>query len=58
MEKKVNINTELQIVGADAFSGEEVLMYDEMLESWMYAAQHSSHGPVYDDYTPQFSWEQ
>lgn len=58
MEIKVDINAELQVVGANAFSDEEVLMYDEMIEAWMYAAQHSSHGPVYDDYSPQFPWEQ
>lgn len=54
----MDVNAELQLVGVTAFSDEEVLMYDEMIESWMYAAQHSSHGPVYDDYSPQFSWEQ
>lgn len=51
------INTELELLAAEQVETEAVLQYDEMVESWLYAAQERTHGPDRDEYQPEFSWE-
>lgn len=51
------INTELELLAAEQLESDIVLQYDEMVESWMYAAQDRAHGPDRDEYQSMFSWE-
>lgn len=43
------VNTELELLAAEQVEAETVLQYDEMIESWLYAAQDRFHGPDRDD---------